>query len=483
MRWSDRLVPVRMTRVAVVAPAVRLRDVLAETAASGLVEPDEPDEPDAGPGEPPAPGAAAALLRALGGSGGAVPALGAGAEEPEELARRGRLDLLAGEAQLEGRASAAFRRGDVAAVVGWVPEPDRPALAARLARVGGGAVPLPSPRGLEPPTLLPRPTGADGRTGMRASLAPLVETYGTVPYRDLDPTVPAAVAYVLMFGAMFGDAGHGLMLVAAGALLLAGRPRRAAGLRRAWPFLIGAGAAATLFGFLYGEFFGPTGVVPRLWLDPVDEPVPLLLAATGAGAVLLAGAYAVGVADRLREGGWPLVLYQPSGLAGAAAFLGLGALAAGIYLGIAVPAVLGAVAALAGLGLAFAGFRASSGGGGTGWAQAAVELFDLVTRLGANLLSFARLAAFGLTHAALAAVVWSGTVALWTRGGLGPVAAAALFAAGTALTFSLEALVAGVQALRLEYYELFSRIFLTQGRPFRPWHIPLARQEVDVGVH
>ena len=34
--------------------------------------------------------------------------------------------------------------------------------------------------------------------------------------------------------------------------------------------------------------------------------------------------------------------------------------------------------------------------------------------------------------------------------------------------------VAGVQALRLEYYELFSRVFQLEGRPFRPWHVPLA---------
>jgi len=50
-----------------------------------------------------------------------------------------------------------------------------------------------------------------------------------------------------------------------------------------------------------------------------------------------------------------------------------------------------------------------------------------------------------------------------------------VFAAGTALAFSLEALVAAIQALRLEYYELFSRVFTGQGEPFRPWHVPVAR--------
>jgi V/A-type H+-transporting ATPase subunit I len=44
-----------------------------------------------------------------------------------------------------------------------------------------------------------------------------------------------------------------------------------------------------------------------------------------------------------------------------------------------------------------------------------------------------------------------------------------VFAVGNLLTFGLEALVAGIQALRLEYYELFSRVFLSEGRPFRPW--------------
>jgi len=40
------------------------------------------------------------------------------------------------------------------------------------------------------------------------------------------------------------------------------------------------------------------------------------------------------------------------------------------------------------------------------------------------------------------------------------------------VAFALEGLVAGVQALRLEYYELFSRIFAAEGRQFRPWHVP-----------
>ncbi|NYD44396.1 V/A-type H+-transporting ATPase subunit I [Actinomadura luteofluorescens] len=460
MRWPEGLWPVRMARVAVVAPAGALRDALVRVADAGVVELDPGRRPRAGRN-------AAADLE---------PAVLASAPDPGRPAEWNRPDLAEGEAQVRERAAGAVRKGHVAAVVGWMPRAAHAALAARLAEVGAALVRLPHPRGVEAPSLL---QGEDRRESLRGSLVPLVATYGPVPYADLDPTPLAWAAYVLMFGIMFGDAGHGLLLLAAAAALLAGRPRRAAPLRRAWPFVLGAGITSTAFGVLYGEFFGPTRVVPRLWLSPLDSPVRLLVFAVGLGAVLLAGAYALGIVNRWREGGWSAALYEPSGISGASVFLGAGALAAGAYFQRPGVALAGAAVAVLGLVAASIGFFARAGGGGTGAVETVVELFDLVMRLGANVVSFARLAAFGLTHAALAAVVWTGTAALWHHGGIARAVAALVFVFGTALTFALEALVAGVQALRLEYYELFSRLFTTQGRPFRPWHIRMTAEEVD----
>lgn len=411
MRWPETLQPVRMVRVALVAPLDSLREVLVRTAAAGTVE----------------------------------------------------LDQLAEDAPVEECMVGAVKRNEVTALVGWTPDPARKELAGRLAEVGGALVPLPPPRGVEPPSLL-------STRGLRRSLSPLVATYGTVPYSDVDPTPIAWVAYVLMFGMMFGDAGHGALLLVAAAALLAGWPRWLSRFRRAWPFVAGAGVTAVFFGLLYGEFFGPT--LPVLWLSPLDQPVPLLVAALGVGAVLLACAYAVGMVNRWREGGWALALYDASGVAGCSVFAGAGLVLAGVRFVLPALMVVGGVLVLVGLILAFVGFSVAAGGGGSAVVQATVELFDLVVRLGANVVSFARLAAFGLTHAALGAIVWSGTTALWHRGGAALVAAFLVFVVGNALAFALEALVAGVQALRLEYYELFSRLFRGQGRPFRPWHLP-----------
>jgi V/A-type H+-transporting ATPase subunit I len=313
------------------------------------------------------------------------------------------------------------------------------------------------------------------REGAGRAFAPLVETYATVPYRDVDPTIIAGVAYVVMFGVMFGDVGHGALILLGALLIRAGRPRRLAGLRPRWLFVAGAGLTSMLAGLAYGEFFGPTGLVPVTWLAPLDEPIPLLVAGVSLGAVLLAGAYALGTVNRVREGGWRLALYAPSGIAGSLLFLAAGLAGAGWYAGVGWLSTLGALLACVALGLSFVGLLAGAGGGGAGFLQASVELFDLVIRLGSNVVSFARLAAFGLTHAALGWLVWAGTTALWARGGVAVVAALAVFLLGNAVAFALEALVAGVQALRLEYYELFSRVFQQQeGRPFRPWYVPTA---------
>ncbi|MFD8723007.1 V-type ATPase 116kDa subunit family protein [Streptomyces sp. NPDC059629] len=462
MPWPEGMTPVRMRRVAVVVPRAALRDALVRIAEAGCVELDRVEET--------APGPAALRLRRLAGRGGpegAVPAvLAVTSPDLDRLEDRRETSLLTGEAELEERAEGAVREGEVSALAGWCPAGEVPRVAERLAAAGGALLPLPSPRGTDPPTLL--------RTAGEVSFTPLVTTYGTPSYADLDPSWPAGLAYVVMFGIMFGDVGHGALLVLGALALRFGRSRRLAPLHRLWPFLAGAGLAAMLAGAAYGEFFGPTGVLPVLWLAPLESPARLLAAAVVFGAGLLALSHVAGAVNRVREGGWVAGLYAASGVAGLLFYLGLASAAAGLVLHVPSAAVAGATLASAGLALVALGLFRATAGGGVGLAETGVRLFDVVVRTGTNTLSFARLAAFGLTHAALADLVWRGTTGLAARGPAWWAGAALLFAVGTALSFGLEALVAGVQALRLEFYEIFSRLFETEGRPFHPWHVPPA---------
>ena len=331
-----------MERVALVAPGEKLRDALVRLADAGLVELDEPVTNEGAES-----GEAAQRLQRLSlhnaparGAGSAV--LTAAAPDLDALERAGRADVLAGEAQLETYAAGAVQRREVAAVAGWCAIDDMPDLSARLNEAGATLVPMPTPRSMDPPTLL----GARG--GIGSAFGTLVRTYGTVPYRDIDPTIWAGLAYVVMFGMMFGDVGHGMLLFLGAVLIRLGWIRRFPSLKPMWMFVAAAGTAAAMFGALYGEFFGPTGVVPVLWLAPLDDPLRLLLVALAIGAVLLGLAYTVGAVNRWREGGMRLALYAPSGIAGAVVFVGFGGVVAGLTIGPTVLVTIGAVVALAG---------------------------------------------------------------------------------------------------------------------------------------
>ena len=462
MAWHDALAPQRMERVAVLAPIDRLRPILVTLGDAGVVEPEWLDVPT-GPA-----GQALQSIQRRRPQGEVEAQVSAQPANVAELENRGDVDLLIGEAELELLGGSTVREGSVAALVGWCPVDVVRSLAARLAPLGASVTPLPRPPGSQPPTCL-RSSGTSG------AFQPLVNTYGTLPYADLNPSALAGVAYVVMFGMMFGDVGHGLLLAVLGALIwLVPRGPLASLSRLRWavPFVLGAAVASITFGFAYGEAFGPTGLVPTLWLRPLDHTTTLLAVSLGIGATFLACAYVLGSVNRFREGGWVPMLVGLSGLAGAGLFLGLVLAGFGWHGHLGSLEFVGVAMALVGLMLGFLGLFGTAGGRVSGTMQASVELFDGVVRIVTNTVSFARLAAFGLTHAALGALVWSGTVALWRVGGVvGMLAAVVVFMIGTAVAFALEALVAGVQALRLEYYEIFSRIFTGEGRRFRPWHI------------
>jgi len=466
MPSAEFALPVRMSRIALVAPRARLRETLVEVARQECVE---------FAGVPSAPeGEAVEAVRRLARDGGpaATPVLAVQAPEIEQLERAGRGDLLAGEVELERRAGMALDHGSFAAWVGWAPLDRIEPLNERLATVGAAVVALPAPAWVEPPTLFRPATVARPFT-------PLVSTYGTARYRDIDPTLFTAASFVLMFGMMFGDVGHGLLLAGLALVLRSFARGPLAGLARFWPIPFAAGLAGAGFGLLYGECFGPTGLVPRLWLDPLDRPIPLLLVAVGTGAALLTVGYVLGILNRWRAGGLGAALFDQSGISGFAIFVGAGVLAGGIYWRQLAAEIAGAALAGAGTLLLGAGLILLAGRGGTALFQAGIELFDALIRLASNLISFTRLAAFGLMHAALGSVVFSAARSLWGDGVAGGLAAVVVFAVGTTLAFALETLVTAVQALRLEYYELFSRVFSGEGHAFAPWALPVLSIEEE----
>ena len=84
----------------------------------------------------------------------------------------------------------------------------------------------------------------------------ITRLYGTPTYSEIDPTPVIAFTFPILFGLMFGDIGHGLILIIAG--LIGGivfRKRRGDTANFSW-IIFFCGWAAFFTGFLYGEFLG-----------------------------------------------------------------------------------------------------------------------------------------------------------------------------------------------------------------------------------
>ena len=114
----------------------------------------------------------------------------------------------------------------------------------------------------EPPTKLKNPK-------IVKPFEMFIRMYGLPAYNEFDPTIFVALTYAFIFGAMFGDVGQGLCLAIGGALLYHFKKIDVAG-------CIGcAGIFSTIFGFLYGSFFGFEDVLPALWLKPKEAMATL----------------------------------------------------------------------------------------------------------------------------------------------------------------------------------------------------------------
>ncbi len=386
-------------------------------------------------------------------------ALAAEADAPLAAAMAG----LAREAALAAAEGAAAVTRGAALISAWVPASAAAETAGAIAETSGGAfaggVRPPAP-GEDVPVLIepPRPL---------RPFAMLVSAYGLPKYGEVEPTAFAAAAFLLMFGMMFGDAGHGAAVAAAGlALARYGRgTARDAGRVAAW-----CGLSAALFGLVYGSFFGLESFRRfALWRDPLagNPLLPLKVSAAFGAAVISLGVI-LNTVNRARAGDAAGALCGRFGAAGLL-FYWPGLLwAAGLAPArAALPAMCAAAAcwALRGPALALRGGEAPW----TAAAEGLVGAFEGALLYLANTVSFVRLAAYAMSHAALLAAAYALRDAADRAWGPGCAAGIAAAVLGNAAAIGLEGLVAGVQALRLEYYEFFGKFLEGGGRPFRPF--------------
>jgi V/A-type H+-transporting ATPase subunit I len=343
--------------------------------------------------------------------------------------------------------------GQLACIAGWVPEKALPDLQRHLAAALSHPFSLESrkPRADERPQVPSVPV----RSRLLQPFAMLVKQYGTPRYGEIDPTLLFTLTFLLMFGTMFGDVGHGGVLI-----VLAWVFRRRLG--RFYVFGVLAGLSSVLFGFLFGSVFGYKGLLPALWMSPLYDPILMLELALAWGVLFLTLACVLTIYNRFAIGESAAAVFGHHGIVNLVFYLGLvwGAVSiaqGGGFGSIQAGLVAAALAALAGYN-----WTHLDAPPGEKILMVLIESLETVISYLSNTLSFLRVAAFSINHVALMIAV------LTLANMLGSVGHVLMVIGGNIFVIVLEGVIAVIQVMRLQYFEGFSRYFSADGREFAP---------------
>lgn len=304
-----------------------------------------------------------------------------------------------------------------------------------------------------------------------------IKMYGLPAYNELDPTIFVALTYSFIFGIMFGDVGQGLVLCVGGFLLYRFRKMNLAAI------ISCCGIFSTIFGFMFGSIFGFEDILEPIWLRPGIQmsslpfigrmnTILVITIAFGMGVILVSMILHIINAVKAHE--ISEALFDTNGVAGLV-FYGSLALVIVLFMsGRALPASI-LLAVLFGGPLILIALKEPlhnlichkpeliKGGRVMFVVQTFFELFEVLLSYLSNTISFVRVGAFAISHAAMMEVV------LMLAGAESGNPSWPVIVLGNILVCGLEGLIVGIQVLRLEYYEMFSRFYKGTGREFKPY--------------
>lgn len=373
------------------------------------------------------------------------------------------------------------RAAGIYCVSGWIPAEREKEIRALVDKTTGGTAvievitPARHEEGLEPVPV---------QMSAFAPLKPfqsLVAGYGAPRYGDIEPSLFVAVSFVVMFGIMFGDVGQGAVLMLAGLYLLFTKRPALKSIAPHSYFLLFCGASAIFFGFMYGSVFGYEKLLKPLWLSPLHKVMPLLISTIVIGIFFISLSMVINVYNRLRAKDYYGGLFANFGMLGALFYWG--AIGLGVKAAVTHEVVAWEIVVLIGIPLVLMMIREPLYNLLTRKKllhedplsfimTAAIEVLETVMGFLGNTVSFARVGAFALSHAALCYAIYVIVDALKDMGlPGGGVISVLVIIVGNLFVILLEGLVVTIQSIRLQYYELFSKYFPGDGVMYQPFSI------------
>jgi len=321
----------------------------------------------------------------------------------------------------------------------------------------------------------------------------LVSNFGVPEYGTIDPTPFVMPIYLAMFGLMFSDVGQGLILALlgiAGAFFFKKNNEKEGLYHLSW-LIIWCGLSSVIFGVLFGSFFG-LGLFRPLWFDfhgivsghssqssVVTDVFDILSITIYFGISVISLGLLFNWINMIRIRKWMDLIFDKGGIFGGWIYAG------GIYIASYMighdykefpPSItLFLLAGLPALCLFIKGpyhffkHRKEPSAKKFGifivfdfFMEWIVELLEIFGGYLSNTLSFMRVAGLGIAHVCL--MISFFTLADMTSG----IYSVLILIVGNILVIGLEGLSAGIQALRLNYYEFFTKFFHGTGKLYTP---------------
>ncbi|MFX1326996.1 MAG: V-type ATP synthase subunit I [Promethearchaeota archaeon] len=325
----------------------------------------------------------------------------------------------------------------------------------------------------------------------------ITKMYGIPTYSEIDPTPIIAITFPLLFGLMFGDIGHGLILIIAGFIgtrVLKNKSKNAINI--SWIIFL-CGWASVLIGFLYGEFFGKHEIeifgTVYFHLEPVTIPFLNITLYNPLGNILSVFYFAIYIGVFHITLGWIIQFLNywkqhRKYLAFSDSFIKILLLIGGtilifgfgfdIYgwlkfpypiLLVLIPALLLWFLKPVGKILKISYLKSESYTGLLG--EGSIETFDTFLSVMSNVASYIRILALALAHIALlyainamSTLIQGENIGVQIINIIGSVF-------GNIVIILLEGLLAFINAIRLHFYEFFFKFYRGGGIEYFPFYL------------
>ena len=295
----------------------------------------------------------------------------------------------------------------------------------------------------------------------------LVKLYGVPNYYEIDPTPFLAITYIILFGLMFGDVGQGLILFLIGMVLNKIKKKPL------YKIISILGISAAVFGLMYGSFFGFEDVIKNIWLKPAENINYILVYSVAMGIFLILVSMVLNLINCKKENDWLGIFLGPNAISGFIFYICMILVALFLFAGLNLKYVFWFkfMIYFGLINLCLTSFNKlikklfkheKNIFGGSIFLfifESIIETFEIILNYFTNALSFVRVGAFALSHAGMMNVVM---LLAKRENGYDWL----VIVLGNLLVIILEGLIVGIQALRLEFYEMFGRFFRGGGKEY-----------------